>query len=538
MDNTNSTPSHELRRYLALAWHWTWLFVLVSALAAGTAYVLSVRMTPIYQASTTVLINEAPITNSADYAALVASERLAQTYSQMMTKQPVLVKVIERMQLNTTPGKLKNTIQVAPVKDTQLIEVKVENTNPQQAADIANVLVAEFSEQNRIQQESKFAASQQSLKAQLDQLATQIEGTSTKLAKLDDTAENKTERDRLETTIAQYRQTYAYMLQSYEQVLLVEAQTTSNIISVEPAVPPAVPIRPRTVANTLIAGMTGLLLAIGAVFLIEAMDDTLSPDEISRQLKLPVLGIVTRHDIEEKPVTSTQPRSAVSEAFRSLRTNIQFASVDHPIRTLLVTSPSPEDGKSTVAANLAVILAQSGREVVLVDADLRRPRVHKVFGLPNRQGISGLFVQPKLVLDGTLQSTQVPGLSAVTSGELPPNPAELLGSEKMSEIFQILLEEKDVLVIDTPPVLAVTDAAVLAPRVDGVILVVKPGTTKFMACKQAVDQLERVGARILGLVLNDVEVKRSGYKYAYYQGYYHTYHRYYGNDASPQKAKR
>ncbi len=373
---------------------------------------------------------------------------------------------------------------------------------------------------------------------QLDQLETQIEVASSKLANLDDTTENKAERDRLETTIAQYRQTYAYMLQSYEQVLLVEAQTTSNIVSVEPAVPPIVPIRPRTMANTLIAGAVGLLLAIGAVLLIEAMDDTLSPDDITRQLKLPVLGIITRHNVGEKPVTSTQPRSPVSEAFRSLRTNIQFASVDRPIRTLLVTSPSPEDGKSTVAANLAVILAQSGREVALVDADLRRPRVHKVFGLSNRQGISGLFVQPKLVINGTMQSTQVPGLSAITSGELPPNPAELLGSEKMFEILQNLLEEKDVLVIDTPPVMAVTDAAVLAPRVDGVIMVVKPGTTKFMACRQAVDQLEQVGARILGLVLNNVEIKRSGYKYAYYRGYYATYHRYYGNETSPRSAKR
>jgi non-specific protein-tyrosine kinase len=164
--------------------------------------------------------------------------------------------------------------------------------------------------------------------------------------------------------------------------------------------------------------------------------------------------------------------------------------------------------------------------------------VHRVLGLPNRQGISGLFVQPKLVINGSLQSTQVPGLSAVTSGELPPNPAELLGSEKMFEIFQHILEEKDVLVIDSPPVMAVTDAAVLAPRVDGVLLVVKPGITKFMACKQAVDQLERVGANILGVVLNDVEVKRSGYKYAYYRGYYYSYHRYYGNDTTTRPNKK
>jgi non-specific protein-tyrosine kinase len=211
-----------------------------------------------------------------------------------------------------------------------------------------------------------------------------------------------------------------------------------------------------------------------------------------------------------------------------LRTNIQFASVDIPLRTLLITSPSPQDGKSTVAVNLGASLAQSGYKVGLVDADLRRPQIHKRLALSNREGISGMFVQDQIVLNGALRETSVENLYALTSGALPPNPAELLGSDKMSEILQKVGEKTDIILLDTPPVMAVTDSAVLAPQVDGVLLVVKPGSTKLAACRQAIDQLQRVGANILGVVLNDVEMNRS--RYRYYRGYYYTYYdKYYNN---------
>jgi non-specific protein-tyrosine kinase len=287
----------------------------------------------------------------------------------------------------------------------------------------------------------------------------------------------------------------------------------------------------------LLAALIGLIFGVGMVIVIELLDDTLSPDAVSRQLGLPVLGVVARHQtINGKPIVAAEPRSPVAEAFRSLRTNIQFASVDRPLHTLLVTSPSPEDGKSTVAANLGVSLAQSGRRVTVVDADLRRPQIHKKFGLSNRTGITSVFVQPHPKLNGTVQDTEIANLTALTSGSLPPNPAELLGSEKMFDILGLIGEEADLIVIDSPPVMAVTDAAVLAPRVDGVLLVVKPGATKLAACKQAVDQLQRVGANILGVILNDVEVNRSRYKYAYYKGYYYTYHRYYSSDSETAPA--
>ena len=523
--------SDDIRRYLSMTWHWAWLLVLATLLCGAAAFILSARTTPIYLATTRLLINEAPTTRSTDYASVLTSERLARTYSELLITKPVLEEVIRRLGLDIGVRELRGAMKVDLLVDTQLIDLQVEDPSPTRAAEIANAVVAVFAEQNQALQASRYTTSKESLSSQLAEVDQQIQLTNADLEKLGDTAEDKAKRDRLETALAQYRQTYASLLQSYESVRLAEASSTSNVVQAEPATASEAPIRPRTMMNTLLGAGIGLMLAIGLILLIDALDDTLSPDAVTRQLGLPVLGVIAKHQIEDgAPIVKTQPRSPVSEAFRSLRTNIQFASVDIPLRTLLITSPSPEDGKSTVAVNLGISLAQSGFSVAIVEADLRRPQVHKKLGISNRQGISAIFVQPRATLNGSLQKTDVDGLFALTSGALPPNPAELLGSEKMFEILRQVGEQTDIIILDSPPVMAVTDAAVIAPRVDGVLLVVKPGATKLAACKQAVEQLQRVGANILGVVLNDVEVKRSRYRYAYYRGYYYTYNKYYGHD--------
>lgn len=531
--------SEDLRRYLALLWHWAWLLVLATILAGTAAYIVSKQMTPIFQASTTILVNEAPATKTADYTSILTSERLTQTYSQLLTKQPILEGVIKRLGMNMEVGVLKGMIQVQPVRDTQLIEVRVQDTNPDRAARIANAIFQEFANQNQALQATRYGASKQSLETQLDQMDQQIQKATVNLATLGDSTNNQNERDRLETTLAQYRQTYAYLLQSYESVRLAEANSTSNVVQAEPASPPARPIKPRVLTNTLLAAVVGLLLAVGVAFLVEAMDDTIrNPGDVTHQLGLPVLGMIAKYDYEDdNPITTTQPRAPVAEAFRSLRTNIQFASVDTPLRSILVTSPSPADGKSTVAVNLGVVLAQSGRKVVILDADLHRPKIHKIIRLANRRGLSDLFVQNQVYLDGAVQKTDIQNYYALTSGSLPPNPSELLGSGKMVDIIHQLKDQADLVVIDTPPLLAVTDACVLAPRVDGVLLIIKPGVTKLAACKQAVEQLRHVGAKILGVVLNEIEIKRSRYYYYHYRGYYYAYYDSYGESPSGNNHK-
>jgi len=531
--------SDELREYIGLARRWAWLLILVTLLAGVSTFLFSKRMTPVYQASTTLLINEAPSTRTTDYSSILTSERLARTYSEILVKTPVFEAVIANLGLDLKVKDLEKMVTVDLVRDTQLIDISVEDTDAIRATNIANELVKVFIDQTSNLQASRYAASKENLEAQLARIDEQIQTTEDTLAALPDNADNKSERNRLETELTQYRQTYASLLQSYEQVRVAEASSFSNVIQVDPATVPIKPIRPRVILNTIIAMVAGFLLTVGAVYLVEEMDDSIrGPDDITRKIKLPVLGLILRHDTQEgNLITIEQPRDPVAESFRSLRTNLQYASVDHTIRSLLVTSPSPSDGKTTVAANLGVVLAQSGQKVVLIDADLRRPRVHRIFNVPNRSGMSNLFVQSSISLDGSLQKTDIENLFILPSGEKPPNPSELLGSGKMSEILSFISEQADVLIIDSPPVMAVTDSSVLAPRADGVLLVVKPGVTKLAEAAQAVEQLFRVNANILGVVLNEVDLSKSRYGYYQYKGYYHSYSAYYGTGKKKKRGK-
>ena len=202
-------------------------------------------------------------------------------------------------------------------------------------------------------------------------------------------------------------------------------------------------------------------------------------------------------------VTLTDPRSAASEAYRTLRTNIMFAGVEKPVKTLLVTSPVPDEGKSTTLANLAVTLAQSGHKTILVDADLRRPSQHTLWGVPNDRGLTSVMLDNTLIANPPLQETGVANLQLLTSGPQPPNPADLLLSKAMDLIIEALRSRVDYVLFDAPPVLAVTDAMVLVGKVDGVLLVIKAGATRRDQAEKARDALNRVNARIIGVALTN-----------------------------------
>ena len=221
---------------------------------------------------------------------------------------------------------------------------------------------------------------------------------------------------------------------------------------------------------------------------------------------------MTDHQLDHL-ITVADPRSPVSEAYRTLRTNLDFSSLDKPIKTMLVTSAGPEEGKSTVLANLAVTTAQAGREVILVDCDLRRPTLHNIFDLKNDVGLTTMVVDDAAMESPPLRDTGVESLQLVSSGPLPPNPSELLGSRRMEEIIAALLERADVVLFDAPPVVAVTDAAVLATKVDGVLLVVNAGGTKRDYARVAKARLEKVNANLLGAVLNNVRFDVSLHRY-------------------------
>ena len=229
-------------------------------------------------------------------------------------------------------------------------------------------------------------------------------------------------------------------------------------------------------------------------------------------------------------IALNDPRSAASEAFRTLRTNIQFAGLDQPCRTIVVTSAGPEEGKSTSVANFGVVVAQAGSRVCVIDSDLRRPSLHRLFSVDNARGLTTALVEGLGFAD-VAQRSKVPNLSVLPSGPLPPNPAELVGSQRMRDALQAATGSFDLLLCDSPPVMAVGDGAALAALCDGVILVVQVGKTSHEIIRRVVDQIEAVKGRILGVLLNRADPRRDGYYYAY-----EAYQRYAG--ANPDGARR
>ncbi len=228
------------------------------------------------------------------------------------------------------------------------------------------------------------------------------------------------------------------------------------------------------------------------------------------------------------------PMSAIAESFRALRTNIAYSFIDHPCRVILITSSGPGEGKSTTISNLGVVMAQAGSRVLILDCDFRRPVMHKIFEVDQQPGLTNLIAQD-LEVDEVVHATEVDGLFVINSGPIPPNPSELLGSQKMKDLLKKVGGQYDLVLIDTPPLIAVTDAAVLASVVDGVIFVIKSGELRIDVARESKAQLEKANARILGVVLNDMKANGGGY----YRHYYH----YYGSkdkeqgDAKPQSKK-
>jgi capsular exopolysaccharide synthesis family protein len=344
-------------------------------------------------------------------------------------------------------------------------------------------------------------------------------------------AASSVDLDRLKTTLQLYQQIYISSISSLETLRLSKAQSTPTVMQVETATKPTTPISPKPLQSAMLAAAIGLFVTAGIAFLIEFLDDTLkTPDEIKGILDTPVIGFIG--ELKNNPkqngdslgiYVAKNPRSPVAEAFRSLRTNLEYSSVDKPARTMLVTSPGESEGKSTVAANLAIVEAQSGKNVIIVDADMRRPKVHVLFNKSNRRGLSDV-VTGKLRIDDVVKTyDQVENLSIITCGTIPPNPSELLGSERMSQTIKDLEERFDLVIFDTPPMI-VSDAQILSSKVDGVIFVVIPGQTRAIAALRPMEELRRIDSHVMGVVANKIPKSRD-----YYYGGYNYYSPYSSN---------
>lgn len=531
-----SDSSIDIKEYLYLFWSWAWLIILAGIITGVGGYYLSAQETPIYETTTRLLVSN-PQTNyySGYSSAMFNSYNMPNTYSQMVEDAAVLQGVIDKLKLNSSTNELKGKISVELVTDTQILEINVSDNDPNRAADIANTVAEVFISHTNELYTQRYTASKEGLSKQVADMSLKIDEINKALS----IAKSDSEKMQLEASLTEYTGMYSSMVVAYEQVRLAEAQSSTNLVVIDPAQPPISPINQSSYRVTILAIVVGILIAAGIVFTIDILDDTIkNPEEVRRNFNIPILGVIAKHEITEgKPISETEPRSPVAESFRALRTNINFAAVDTPLRRILITSPTPQDGKTTISSNLAVILAQGEKKVVLIDADLRRPQIHHRFGLLNRFGLSDLFVQPIEKIGDALQPTSLTRLAIITSGSLPPNPAELLTSQRMSVILGVLLKGFDTVLIDTPPILTVTDAAALAQSMDGVILVAKPGTTKKNALKQSIETLHGAKANILGIVLNEVDPRNRKYGY-YYGHYYNSGHYYYDIEGNKKKTKK
>jgi succinoglycan biosynthesis transport protein ExoP len=524
-----NSESIDLLKYLVLLWHWAWLIVLAVVIAAAGAFYVSNLIPPVYQAKTTVLVDMASSNNASDYGLVLLNSQLTQTYSQMIIKSPVLSEVSARLGLGMLDP---DSITAKPVTNTQLITIFVESNNPKLAADIANKLVEVFADQVSSLQTVRFSASEKSLQAQMTDIENKIKVANDQLVDTTD----PTEKDRIETMIANYSQTYAGLLQSYEQVRLAEAQNLSSIVQIEPAAIPVEPVRPKTFINITIAALVSGILACSLIIIIDLLNDKVkTPEEITDKLGLPVLGVISHYnDNNGVPITESQPLSPITEAFRTLRTNVKYAGagLKKPLRSMIITSAMPGEGKTDVLINLGIVLAQNKQRVLLMDADLRRPTLHRRLKLDNMIGLSQIFIHPDLGTSYSLQPTRINGLTVITTGGTPPNPSELLGSQIMGSILKDLKDKYDIILIDTPPTLAVTDAAVLLPYVEGVLLVIRPDSTTMAPLHRMVNQFRQLNANFLGVVLNDINLRSSAY------GYYYKHYKYYNGYGDAKKIKK
>jgi capsular exopolysaccharide synthesis family protein len=344
---------------------------------------------------------------------------------------------------------------------------------------------------------------------------------------------NQFERDYLELkrTYDNNQRLYELVLKRLKDTSVTGMMQMSNVRILDRAEPPDVPASPRPLRNLALAILLGLAGGVGLAFLLETLDTTITTrEQVEERLGLAFLGIIPsivaekQGDKERDLFVHSNPHSAAAECLRSIRTNLLFMSPEKPLKTIVVTSASPSEGKTTTATALAEVMADGGSRVLIVDADMRRPQLHKVFELSNDVGLSSLIVGDGQ-LDQVIRPSQIPNLSVLTCGPIPPNPAELLHTEGFAKLLQAMAQRFDRVIIDSPPAGVVADAVVIATKVDGTLIVLKAGQTSRDAAVRAVRSIADVKARIFGAVLNDLDLEdqRYGQYYQYYRyGYYGT----------------
>lgn len=514
----------ELKFYLTTLWKWSWLIVLSTVVATASSYWATSRMPRIYATSTTLMVGRFMQTDDPNGQDFYISQQLAQSYLELVRRQPVMQGAIDALGLALPWPALAGQVNANLVPGTQLLQISVQDTDPERAKLLADEVARQLIRQSPTPaEEQEQAQHRQFVQQRLEVLQGQIQEAELQMEELEQRlalensargiADIQNQIQTLEQKVSTWQTNYASLLDFFK------GSRTNYLSVVEQAPLPTTPVSPNVLYFLLLAAAIGFSLAAGAAFLLEYLDDTLkSKEDVERVLKLPTLGTITRLGRIRRPgdhlVTLEEAVSPVAEAYRGLRTNIQFATLNSPTPQLLLTSASPGEGKTTTACNLAITIAYSGKRVILIDGDLRRPSVHRFFGISNQTGLTSLLLDEQLPVEAVLVETPIAGLRILPSGPLPPNPADILDSEPLHHRLAQLEALAEAIIFDSPPVLAVADATILGAYCSGVILVVDAGRTRTAAVRRAREDLEQLHLKVLGVVLNKVKPGRG-------RGYYH-----------------
>jgi|SRR3990172_3501484 len=514
----------ELRRYITIVIRWWWLIILAVAAASTIGYEVSRRQPRVYQASTTVIVGQSIQIANPDTRDIQASQLVAQTYADIVRRQPVLQGAVERLNLNETWQALRQRVQSNLVEGTQLLEIRVEADSPDEAEIIANEIGHQLILQSPSAQQTPEDDSRlEFVRKRLESLQTNIQAGQAKLVNLETTMaaassiatkqELQGQIDALEVLIADWQTNYTQLL------LFSEGQQKPNYLAVvEPAQANPTPVRPRTLLNTLLSGAVGLFLALVVAFVVEHLNDTVkSAEDWAQVTGTPVLGSIARYKTprsagRQRLIVQALPRSRAAENYRALATTklLFLKGGDRSsdavlLRSLLISTSQVDNdiGEIEVAANLAVTLAQTGSRVILVDANLHRPTIGQLFGIVEQGGLTDVLTgrseQPELV-----SFDWAPGLSILPTGPVTSvDPFELLASPRAVSLVQQLSSQTDLVIIVASPVLSFADSLILASHVDGVMLVERIGAGRRKDASNAAQRLHALDAAIIGAVLQE-----------------------------------
>ena len=490
--------------------------VVIAAVLAMVAAALGVSLlqTPLYQAEARILMQTGGegLFDTGDVSTELDPELLLETQLQVLGGDPVMAAV--RSKLGPVPK-----VKAERIGQSLLVAVKSQSPSPQRAADVANEYARSYVALRRDQAAEELRAAGQQLQNKLAALQAEIDEIEEQIASAEpgERVVLGAQLERRDALVGQH----ARFREKLDEIEVEASLASGGARIAASAAVPVSPVQPQPVRNSILAGTVGLLLGLGAVSLLEYFDGSVrTKEDVSRALgDVPVLGVIPavprwkKGEVTHTPATERD--APVMEAFRSLRTSLQLLGVERPLSTLQITSPNAGDGKTTTLVNLAVLFAGVGQRVVLLDCDLRRPRLHEAFGLSNSVGFTSVFADSDLLSEAMHEVAYEQKLTVVPSGPIPTNPSEMLASKRTSEVIYALQSEFDLVLVDSPPVLPVTDATVMSSWVEGTLLVVSASATTRSDLDDAMELLRLAEAPVVGAVLNRA-TSRGGYGYGGY----------------------